>query len=583
MRLHQVSVRKYRSIDRTASFDVADLTVLVGPNNNGKSNLLRATVLAMQVIERWARLPFEPTLAIPAGFVTRVSPRGTRVRGTEPVSYEWERDFPIFAKERKGASKKTEIILNFELTADEQAEFKEKTGISINENLPIKVSFSQKSVELKINKQGRGNHASQVRDIAKFIAERVAILHIAAIRTSAIAMAITEDLLTARRRELLESQHGGRILAELDAIDKRAQEEVQTTLKDTMARFVPEVVDVALEARSLSRTSGLEDIYLDDGVRTALNAKGDGVQSLVALALTLEWTRSSTATEKALIVAVEEPESHLHPGAVRELKTVLKDLASQQQVIATTHSQTLVNRDILGQNVVVGNRTAKPATSLSDLRQALGVQLSDALVAAEVTVIVEGFLDARVLPKLLAQLDQRVNTWHRDGKISFESAGSGNKVGARVLAARSIMTEPIIILDSDDAGMRDLQKLRDDNVLEVNDIVQIKRPGCAHSELEDVFRSEVYLADVEKAIGFSLNSRQKGLLEHGRDAAWSERLQRILEEAGHPEPSKTVRQAKYYLAEAVVAAIGHDKDVLKEALAPLFGRLIGILDQKLAH
>lgn len=583
MRLRRVSVSKYRSIDRTASFDVADFTVLVGPNNNGKSNLLRATVLAMQVIERWARLPFEPRLQVPVSFVTRVSSRETRVRGAETVGYEWERDFPIFARDRAGSRKRTVISLDFELTADEQTQFKDETGISINESLPVEVSFNDKHVELKIRKQGRGDHASRARDIAKFVAARLTILHIAAIRTGATAMTITEDLLTARRRELLESEHGGEILAELDAIDKRAQEEVRSTLKETMARFVPEVVDVTLEARSLSRTSGLEGIYLDDGVRTALNVKGDGVQSLVALALTLEWTRSSTAAEKALIVAVEEPESHLHPGAVRELKTVLQDLAVQQQVIATTHSQTLINRGALGQNVVVGNRTATPAKTLNDLREALGVHLSDALVAAEVTVIVEGFLDISVLPTLLAQLDHRVKTWHSDGRISFESAGSGSKIGARVLAARSIMTEPIAVLDSDGAGLRDVQKLLDDNVLDVNDLVQIKRTGCVHSELEDVFRSEVYLTGVEKAIGFSLSRRQKGLIEHGRDAAWSERLQNILEEAAHPEPVKTVKLAKHYLAEAVVDALGRGEDVLKEAMLPLFERLLGILDQKLTH
>lgn len=51
MRLSSVSVHKYRSIDETATFDVGDFTVLIGPNNQGKSNLLRATALAMQEIE----------------------------------------------------------------------------------------------------------------------------------------------------------------------------------------------------------------------------------------------------------------------------------------------------------------------------------------------------------------------------------------------------------------------------------------------------------------------------------------------------------------------------------------------------
>jgi len=581
MRLNRVSVSKYRSIDKAASFEVADFTVLIGPNNNGKSNLLRATVLAMQIIERWGRMQFSPRLDVPVSLVARFAPAGKRFRGSESVGYEWARDFPMFAQLKKGARKTTVINLEFALSADEQVAFKEATGISTNESLPIEISLSQKYVDLKIRKRGRGDHASKAAVIAKFIADRLSILHIAAIRTGATAMSITDELLSARRQELLQSQQAEDILAQLDAIDLQARLEVQATLKNTMARFVPEVTNVELEVRSLSRTSGLEEIYIDDGVRTAIGTKGDGVQSLVALALTLELTRASTGADKALIVAVEEPESHLHPGAVRELRSVLQDLAEQQQVIVTTHSQALVNRVSLRQNVVVDNRTATPAKELRDLRDALGVQLSDALAASEVSVIVEGYLDAAVLPALLNTLDSRTSTWIADGRVTFEAAGSGSKIYARALAARSILTEPIVVLDGDGAGMQDLQKLLDEAVIDANSVLQIRREGCAHSELEDVFLVDSYLTAVERAIGFALNSRQKGKLENGRDAAWSERLEAILIEAAHTDTKRAVKKAKYQLAGAVHDEIQRGTQVLKPQLMPSFERLIGMIDHQL--
>jgi predicted ATP-dependent endonuclease of OLD family len=49
---------------------------------------------------------------------------------------------------------------------------------------------------------------------------------------------------------------------------------------------------------------------VDDGTETSLALKGDGVKSLAALSLLKE-------KEKLLgtsIIAMEEPESHLHPG-----------------------------------------------------------------------------------------------------------------------------------------------------------------------------------------------------------------------------------------------------------------------------
>ncbi|MEZ0342151.1 ATP-dependent endonuclease, partial [Mycobacterium sp. pV006] len=116
---------------------------------------------------------------------------------------------------------------------------------------------------------------------------------------------------------------------------------------------------MSLQVRDLTRSAILEDIQIDDGVSTSIGTKGDGIQSLAALALTLEWTRSRSRPEGKLIVAVEEPESHLHPGAVHEVRAVLQGIAETQQVIVTTHSQALVNRANIRQNVVVSNRGAQ--------------------------------------------------------------------------------------------------------------------------------------------------------------------------------------------------------------------------------
>ena len=55
MRLVSFTVTKYRSIKRAHKIQVGKQTVLVGPNNEGKSNLIRALVAAMRVLTR-ARL-----------------------------------------------------------------------------------------------------------------------------------------------------------------------------------------------------------------------------------------------------------------------------------------------------------------------------------------------------------------------------------------------------------------------------------------------------------------------------------------------------------------------------------------------
>jgi hypothetical protein len=48
MILQAVRIENYRSIIQAKSFDIRSFTVLIGPNNEGKSNILRAVNISMQ-------------------------------------------------------------------------------------------------------------------------------------------------------------------------------------------------------------------------------------------------------------------------------------------------------------------------------------------------------------------------------------------------------------------------------------------------------------------------------------------------------------------------------------------------------
>lgn len=50
MRLVGFSVKSYRSIVNTERIQLSNKTVIVGPNNEGKSNLLRALILGMNTL-----------------------------------------------------------------------------------------------------------------------------------------------------------------------------------------------------------------------------------------------------------------------------------------------------------------------------------------------------------------------------------------------------------------------------------------------------------------------------------------------------------------------------------------------------
>jgi putative ATP-dependent endonuclease of OLD family len=97
-----------------------------------------------------------------------------------------------------------------------------------------------------------------------------------------------------------------------------------------------------------------------------LARKGDGVQSLAALSLMRQV--SDAAPGRQLILAIEEPESHLHPTANHQLKAVLAAIARTSQVIMTTHCPLFVDRTNVKSNIVVHNRRAVPAKSVREMR-----------------------------------------------------------------------------------------------------------------------------------------------------------------------------------------------------------------------
>jgi len=97
-------------------------------------------------------------------------------------------------------------------------------------------------------------------------------------------------------------------------------------------------------------------LHLDDGVKTIAEKKGHGLQRAVIFALVRAWarvlrreevtegTRPRRASE-SIFFAIEEPELYLHPHAQRQLFRALKNIAAspQHQVFLSTHSTHFVD------------------------------------------------------------------------------------------------------------------------------------------------------------------------------------------------------------------------------------------------
>lgn len=146
---------------------------------------------------------------------------------------------------------------------------------------------------------------------------------------------------------------------------------------------------------------------VDDGVATSADAKGDGMQRALMLAIIRAHadTRREDALGKAFLFFIDEAELHLHPTAQRQLKNALSSLADGvDQVFITTHSSVfLSDRHVQQVEFVVekddGATTVQRMTNRQRMRTVydlLGGSPTDLLLPANF-LVVEGPSEVKFL------------------------------------------------------------------------------------------------------------------------------------------------------------------------------------------
>lgn len=134
MRLKRFSINNYRSIRSTPRIPVDRNLTIIGPNNEGKSNVIRALVTALRILEehgyRNRRIGLSSRLA------------GSRMQMRE--EYQWTTDYPIDLQGQSDAN--TRFYLEFLLDDQDVSDFLVEVGSTINGFLPIEIIIDQKNI-----------------------------------------------------------------------------------------------------------------------------------------------------------------------------------------------------------------------------------------------------------------------------------------------------------------------------------------------------------------------------------------------------------------------------------------------------
>ena len=545
MNLKELTVQNYRSVGEAYKLPLSRQTLLLGPNNEGKSNVLRAMVAAMRTIAMY------PDLEKLAG------PRQLDLLRHLTI-YERNKDYPIFLQDSRpeGASKFT---LAFALSKSEQEEFEETVHSKVNDTLPIQISITSRGVDFKVPKKGPGGPklSAKAPAIARFVSQRVYCDYIPAIRTAHSARQVVDDLLFRELARLQSSAQFQNAMREIEGHVAPVLADLSANVQATVQPFVPSIKQVSFEISAPQIFDAIRskcDIYVDDGTRTTLAFKGDGVQSLVALGIMRHASQAASGS-KSVVLALEEPESHLHPAAVHELRSVLDDISLHTQIVVSSHCPLFVNRSHMAANVIVNKKKAVPARSLEEVRNALGVRASDNLHSAELVIVVEGAADSKILTSLLALRSPRITSLIKQGRLAFQHIGGCSKLNYALDRLQREVCRFHVFLDDDEAGNKAFADAKDKGLIAEKETTMTRLLGRKVSELEDLLSDDLCNQVVGEMFGI------KGFrVPHNNAKAWSDRVRDACARASKPWSSSTEKDLKQNLADAVQK---HVRDALE--------------------
>ena len=537
MKLVKFSVTNFRSITSAHKIPLADTTILIGRNNEGKSNILKALSLSMNALQEHAlRERIRGSLW-----------RRPSYRIDDDDHYFWQRDFPISLQSRR-SNKQSIFKLEFTLTNEEIGEFKNEIKSNLNGTLPIEIRIGEDNRPIiKVSKTGRGAKTLNAKSarIADFVAKRIFFNYIPAIRTDKEAISVISEMLYQELRILERDPKYLKAIKVINDLQKPILETLSRRISEPLSEFLPNINNVTIEIPDNPRRVHFRrdfEVIIDDGTPTNIAFKGDGIKSLAALAL----LKNRDIKTGISIIAIEEPESHLHPSAIHQLNEIISSLSDKNQLIITTHNPLFVDRVNIKSNVIIDNGKAAPAKNIRQIRELLGVKASDNLVNANYTLVVEGEEDKIALTSLLSSESAKISKALKNNLFVIEPIGGAGNLSYVLSLLQNSLCVYHVLLDHDESGRDSFEKAQRDKLLTIKNCTFTNCLGMPNSEFEDCIDVNIYKNVIQEEFGVNLDSPK-----FRSNKKWSERMKNVFMDQGKPWNDSIKQKVKYIVANCV--------------------------------
>ncbi len=413
MILKKVVIDNFRSFEKEKAI-LYDINVLVGKNNSGKSNFIQALDLFFNYKEKFQNKDLDQCLF------------KNNIQSSSKLRFIIECTFKV----EKGENIKIRQIR--QIRRDEERKAKKEIKVT-NSAREVRIKFTHSRVPSSFY----GNRKYKIYNFntKKFIRlrgynfreifKKMSFIYIPAFRSlenteimNNIFTVLLSNISNVRRNKLLKSiqtvkeKINNNILKTFEhdfnsLIEKDFFGELKTSLKFSSSDY-----------KFLQETLKNLILLVNDGIKTNADEKGSGLQSYIIIWL---YNYLAKLSKKNLILALEEPEAHLHPSAQKNLMKGISQIfkSEKDQIIITTHSPFLINSSELLSTIYFRRaESAKPPKSsisqidkaqlssynFSHLERNLGIEKKDIFFADKI-ILSEGPSDKLVFKHLFGLYD----------------------------------------------------------------------------------------------------------------------------------------------------------------------------------
>ena len=478
MKLITFSITNFRSITNAHKINLEDITVLLGKNNEGKSNIIKALSIGMNIISNPI---YESHILRKSYYII------------EDECYFWKRDFPI-SYQNRNRGLETIFKFEFELSEQEIREFKASVNSRINGTLEIQIKIGNDNrPKFSVPKRGNKSLEKKVDKIREFVSKRIIFNYIPAIRTEEDGINIIRANLSKELAVIEEKEEYKKALKTINDLQQEILDGISQKIKKSLIGFIPTIKNVQLHIAEESRVRALRrdvEVIIDDGIPTKIEYKGDGIKSLVSMGILTDRYNTSESS----IIAIDEPESHLHPGAISELNKVIRNLKKGSQVIITTHNPQFTDVDNLKNNIIVDKGKAIPCKNIQEIREVLGIKIYDYLYNIRYVLIVEGENDKKILEKILKQKSSGIQKLLDNGEMVIHSLSGASKLESYLNYLKENVCKYYVFLDNDEEGIAAVEKSKKSKLLEENEYNLVSYIGMKKVEIEDIIKKDLYIS-----------------------------------------------------------------------------------------